>query len=324
MITVKNLRKEYSVAAFGTKDFRRPKPSKKIVAVDNLSFQIEKSESVGYIGANGAGKSTTIKMLSGILAPTSGSIVVDGLIPQKQQKKHAQNIGVVFGQKTQLWWELPVKDSFYLLKKIYHVPDTVYAGNLLLFNEMLDLHQFFDKPVRQLSLGQRIRADFAASLLHNPNILFLDEPTIGLDVLAKDKIRAFINEINKQRGTTVLLTSHDMDDIEQLCRRIMIIDAGNILYDGGIDDLKHRYGTTARITVQFEHPVASDIRLPGCTVEKKDPRTAVLSFSKSSNSPASVLQKLLRTYAVRDLQIQETSIEEIVKEIYRHHSMDSL
>jgi ABC-2 type transport system ATP-binding protein len=206
-----------------------------IRAVDGISFDIDRGELVGYIGPNGAGKSTTIKMLTGLLVPTSGSLLVDGRIPWKERRDHVAKIGAVFGQRTTLWWDLPVVDSLELLRHMYNIPADRFRENLRDFRSLLEMDPFMETPVRSLSLGQRMRADLCASLLHDPQLLFLDEPTIGLDVVAKERIRQFILHINKQLGTTVLLTTHDLSDVEKLCKRVMIIDHGRLLYDGGLD-----------------------------------------------------------------------------------------
>lgn len=219
--------------------FSKEKVIKK--AVDDISFQIKDGEIVGYIGSNGAGKSTTIKMMTGILTPTRGNCVINGVDPNKNRKENAQNIGVVFGQRTQLWWDLPLSESFTILKEIYNVSDEDYKKQMEFLNGVLELSEFFDRPVRNLSLGQRMRADLGAALLHNPKVLYLDEPTIGLDVLVKDNIRKAIKEINEKYQTTVILTTHDIGDIEELCNRIIIIDEGKKIYDGGIEELKASY-----------------------------------------------------------------------------------
>ena len=219
--------------------FSNEKVSK--VAVDDISFTIQDGEIVGYIGSNGAGKSTTIKMMTGILNPSKGICLVDGINPSKNRKENAQNIGVVFGQRTQLWWDLPLSESFTILKEIYDVSDEDYAKQMEFLNRVLELHEFFDRPVRTLSLGQRMRADLGAALLHNPKVLFLDEPTIGLDVVVKDNIRKAIKEINAKSNTTVILTTHDIGDIEELCDRIIIIDEGRKIYDGTTESLKEKY-----------------------------------------------------------------------------------
>lgn len=246
MIEVKNIRKEFiSYKKYpGLKGaikglFSKEKVKK--VAVDDISFTIQDGEIVGYIGANGAGKSTTIKMMTGILSPTSGECTVNGVNPNKKRKENAKNIGVVFGQRTQLWWDLPLSESFTILKEIYDVSDEDYKERMEFLNQVLELDTFFDKPVRTLSLGQRMRADLGAALLHNPKVLFLDEPTIGLDVVVKDNIRKAIKEINAKSNTTVILTTHDIGDIEELCDRIIIIDEGRKIYDGTTESLKEKY-----------------------------------------------------------------------------------
>ena len=218
-------------------------------AVDGISFDIEEGEIVGYIGANGAGKSTTIKMMCGILHPTSGSISVDGMDFDKSRQKINREMGVVFGQKTQLWWDIPLIETFKILKSIYEVPDDVYEERFNYLCELLDMNEFLTQTVRSLSLGQRMRADFAAALIHCPKIVYLDEPTIGLDVLVKDKIRGAIKELNKKYGITVILTTHDMKDIEELCSRIIIIDKGKILYDGSLSNIKYRFGNTKTVFI---------------------------------------------------------------------------
>ena len=222
-----------------------------IHAVDKVSFNINRGELVGYIGPNGAGKSTTIKMLTGLLVPTSGEVIVDGYIPWKDRKKYVKEIGAVFGQRTTLWWDLPVKNSLELLKYIYEIPEDQYKQNIELFKEILDLSALLDVPVRTLSLGQRMRADLCAAFLHNPKIVFLDEPTIGLDVVAKQHIRDFIRFINQERQTTVLLTTHDLSDLHKLCERVMIIDLGKILYDGSLTKLLNAYGGRRILRVDF-------------------------------------------------------------------------
>src|SRR5579872_6818695 len=213
------------------------------VAVEDVNLTMEAGELVGYIGPNGAGKSTTIKMLTGILVPTSGDIHVAGLVPHQKRKENARNIGVVFGQRSQLYWDLPLRESFELLRAIYDVPRARYRRNLDEFVEILEMEEFLDTPVRQLSLGQRMRGDFAAALLHDPRVIYLDEPTIGLDVLAKEAIREFVKRINEDRGTTIILTTHDLADVERLCKRIILIDDGTIIYDGGVEHIKEQYGT---------------------------------------------------------------------------------
>jgi ABC-2 type transport system ATP-binding protein len=286
-------------------------------AVDNISFQIKKGELVGYIGPNGAGKSTSIKMLTGILVPTSGEVKVAGRVPYLERKEHAKNIGVVFGQKTQLWWDIPVIESFRVLKTIYKIPPTVYKKNLDLFRELLDLHEFEHQPVRQLSLGQRMRADLAAALLHDPQILFLDEPTIGVDVLAKERLRAFIREINRERGVTVLLTTHDMTDIEKLCNRMMIIDGGRILYDGSIDDLKKRFGGERTLIVELdEGQLAQPLDLPHARITRQEGRRMWLAFDKDLITASELMLQIAQHHTIRDVTVEEPEIEAIVRQIY--------
>jgi ABC-2 type transport system ATP-binding protein len=223
-------------------------------AVDGITFAIEPGEVVGYLGPNGAGKSTTIKMLTGLLVPTGGEIFVNGHIPWKARERYVARIGAVFGQRTTLWWDLPVIESLELLQHVYKIPPARFRQNLTEFREILDLDPFLQAPTRSLSLGQRMRADLAAALLHDPDLLFLDEPTIGLDVVAKERIRQFILHINRARGTTILLTTHDLSDVEKLCERVMIIDHGKLLYDGKLEALKTRFGGNRELIVDFAEP----------------------------------------------------------------------
>lgn len=287
-------------------------------AVNNISFHIDKGELVGYIGPNGAGKSTSIKMLTGILVPTSGLIEVAGLVPHQQRKEHAANIGVVFGQKTQLWWDIPPIESYRVLKTIYKIPDAVYRKNLDRFRELLDLHEFENTPVRQLSLGQRMRADLAAALLHDPEILFLDEPTIGVDVLAKEKLRTFIREINQDRKVTVLLTTHDMTDIEKLCNRMMIIDDGAILYDGTIESLKNNFGGERVLVIELEETLnPQQLHLPFARLIRQEGTRIWLSFDKEQISASRLITELADLHRIRDLSVEEPEIESIVRQIYQ-------
>ena len=221
-------------------------------AVDDISFSIKKGEIVGFIGPNGAGKSTTIKMLSGILYPDAGTVKVNGFIPWKQRKQYVKNIGVVFGQKSQLNWDLPLIESFELMRYIYRIPKKKFDENLEYFTKLLDMESFINQPVRQLSLGQRMRGDIVASLLHSPEIVFFDEPTIGLDVVAKEKIREFIKYMNKTEQTTIIFTTHDMQDVEKVCERLIIIDLGKKIFDGSIDEIKQKYANSKSIEIQLE------------------------------------------------------------------------
>ncbi len=286
-----------------------------IKAVDDVSFTLERGELVGYIGANGAGKSTTIKMLTGILVPTSGQAEVMGLVPYERRKENARRIGVVFGQRTQLWWDLPVIDSFDLLKHIYAIPQKVYKQNLELFSDLLQLHPFLDTPVRKLSLGQRMRCDLTAALLHNPEILYLDEPTIGLDVVAKEHIRQFIKKINAERQVTVILTTHDLNDVEKVCQRMIIIDSGKIIYDGGIDALKQRYGKTRMLIVDLARAY-TEIKLDGAEMTRREDSRIWLTFDRDTISASELIGQLTTQYEIKDLTISEPEIEEIVRRIY--------
>ena len=286
-----------------------------IKAVDDVSFSLERGELVGYIGANGAGKSTTIKMLTGILVPTSGHIDVMGLTPYRHRKENTRRIGVVFGQRTQLWWDLPVIDSFELLKHIYEIPQNLYKQNLEFFSELLQLQPFLSTPVRRLSLGQRMRCDLTAALLHNPEILYLDEPTIGLDVVAKEQVRQFLRQVNAERQVTVILTTHDLNDVEKVCQRLIIIDSGKIIYDGGIGALKERYGKTRMLIVDLAQAY-SDIQLEGVDLTRRDGNRIWLAFDRDTISASEVIAQLTARYEIQDLTISEPEIEEIVRRIY--------
>ena len=286
-----------------------------IKAVDDVNFTLERGELVGYIGANGAGKSTTIKMLTGILVPTSGHIDVMGLTPYRHRKENTRRIGVVFGQRTQLWWDLPVIDSFELLKHIYEIPQNLYKQNLEFFSELLRLQPFLSTPVRRLSLGQRMRCDLTAALLHNPEILYLDEPTIGLDVVAKEQVRQFLRQVNAERQVTVILTTHDLNDVEKVCQRLVIIDSGKIIYDGGIDALKKRYGKTRMLVVDLAQAY-SDIQLEEVDLTRRDGNRIWLAFDRDTISASEVIAQLTARYEIQDLTVSEPEIEEIVRRIY--------
>lgn len=295
-------------------------------AVDDISFSIGEGEIVGYIGSNGAGKSTTIKMMTGILTPTEGTCMVNGVNPSKNRKENAQNIGVVFGQRTQLWWDLPLSESFTILKEIYNVSDADYAERMEFLNRVLELPEFFDRPVRTLSLGQRMRADLGAALLHNPRVLYLDEPTIGLDLVVKENIRAAIKEINEKYKTTVILTTHDIGDIEELCNRIIIIDEGKKIYDGSLQELKDLYGTRRKVSMeirQYDKVRKLDLS-ERLGVEKEDyemeydKEKYILSvrFDKNKIQVPQILSAVMHDMDVKDIQIEETQLEDIVKQIY--------
>ncbi len=287
-------------------------------AVDSISFSIDKGEMVGFIGPNGAGKSTTIKMLSGILFPDNGDIRVNGYIPYKQRKDYVGSIGVVFGQKSQLQWDLPVIDSFELLKAIYRIPDEVYQKNLGRFTDMLDMGGFINQPVRQLSLGQRMRADIVAALLHSPQIVFFDEPTIGVDVVGKETIRTFIRELNREDGVTMLFTTHDMQDIEKTCNRLIIIDKGAKVYDGSLQGIRNTYGTTRQLDVEFGN--CQDIQpILGVEIkdlEQEDGRKKRFIFDNKEIQINQLMNHLLTRYDVRDINVSEPEIERIIRKIY--------
>lgn len=291
-----------------------PKYEKKI-AVNNISFTIEKGEMAGFIGPNGAGKSTTIKMLSGILCPDKGRLCVNGCIPYKQRREYVAGIGVVFGQKSQLQWDLPVIDSFELLRAIYRIPDRLYESNLKRFTDMLDMGGFIRQPVRQLSLGQRMRSDIVAALLHSPQIVFFDEPTIGVDVIGKEIIREFIRELNAKDEVTMIFTTHDMQDIEKTCRRLIIIDKGEKMYDGSLHEIREKYGTTRQLIAEFnEKTFVPDIE--NVIVERLEDRKVRLTFDNNKVNVNDLMKRLLGTYNVRDLTVTEPEIENIIQKIY--------
>lgn len=283
-------------------------------AVRHMSFQLEKGEMVGFIGPNGAGKSTTIKMLSGILTPTSGSVVVSGIVPYENRRENAKRIGVVFGQRSQLYWDLPVEDTFEVYQKLYDIDPKVYRDNKAFFTEILQMEEFMHQPVRQLSLGQKMKANLALSMLHSPDILYLDEPTIGLDVMSKSALRQCIREINHEKKTTVILTTHDMDDIETTCERLILINSGEKLYDGSIASFKENYQDGYTVVLSFQtFPVWQE--QPEFRLEKQEDHTWQISVS-SELSTKEALVRLIHLYDPIDLQVKETSIEEIIQKIF--------
>jgi ABC-2 type transport system ATP-binding protein len=285
------------------------------VAVDGISMSLEEGELVGYIGPNGAGKSTTIKMLTGILVPTSGEVRVAGVVPHVHRKQNAQNIGVVFGQRSQLYWDLPLVESFQLLRAIYGIPHAVYRRNLDEFVQLLQMNDFLRTPVRQLSLGQRMRGDFAAAMLHDPKIVYLDEPTIGLDVVAKEAIRTFIARINSERATTVVLTTHDLADVERLCTRIILIDRGTIIYDGNVERIKNEYGRYRTLVLRFESPTPSPY-LDGAELESADASTARFRFDRAQQRADLLIRQAGDRYSVEDVTLEEPDLESIIRRIY--------
>lgn len=284
-------------------------------AVNGIDFEINRGEAVGFVGANGAGKSTTIKILSGILYPDSGEVNVAGFVPYKQRKQYVSHIGVVFGQKSQLSWDLPVIDSFELLKHIYRIPNEKYRDNLDKFTELLDMSSFIEKPVRQLSLGQRMRSDIAAALLHSPELVFFDEPTIGLDVVAKERIREFVRYMNKEQNVTMIFTTHDMQDIEQTCKRMILIDKGTKLYDGGIKDIVSLYGKERKLIVQFAQPYGIE-PISDVVIEEKDNNKKIFTFDSDLVSMKDLIASLINRYEISDLTIEEMGVESVVRKIY--------
>ncbi|AJY74369.1 ABC transporter ATP-binding protein [Paenibacillus beijingensis] len=325
-IEVKDLRKQFKVQknreglAGALQDlFKRE--YREVTAVKDISFQIPQGEICGYIGENGAGKSTTIKMLTGILVPTSGHLKVNGYVPYKDREKFVSGIGVVFGQRSQLWWDIGVIESFQLLRKVYRVPEADYRKRLDELVERLQLGELLNRPVRKLSLGQRMRCELVASLLHNPSILFLDEPTIGLDIVVKTEIREFLKQLNKEHGTTILLTTHDLQDIEALCSRVIMLDDGKIIYDGGLEELKSRWSKGREIQFQFANHYSLKrmeeltAGLEGVTWRRENELTAMMWLPHSVNV-SDALSRVVGAAEIRDIKIFETNTDEIVREIY--------
>jgi ABC-2 type transport system ATP-binding protein len=327
LITVRGLTKEYvrtkpvqgRFAALRTL-FTREK--ERTLAVDNIDFSIDEGEIVGYLGPNGAGKSTTIKLLTGVLWPTAGTVEVTGpdgaVVPWRDRKRLAHRIGVVFGQRSQLWWDLPLAESFKLVAALYDVPDSRYRSNLARLRKLLELDPFLQTPVRQLSLGQRMRGDLAAALLYDPPVLFLDEPTVGLDVLAKETVRGFVDEANRSGRTTVLLTTHDLADVERLCRRILLIDHGRVLYDGPVDGLVARYAPYQDVLVRLDgdQPDGDRLDLGGFIGERE--HDGRWRFRVGRDEP---VHRLLAAAGdgrqIRDLSVVESNLESVVRELYR-------
>jgi ABC-2 type transport system ATP-binding protein len=312
LIQLRDVTKTFTVARKAGRVRRR---FEQVHAVDHISFTVAQGTMVGYIGPNGAGKSTTIKMLTGILVPTSGQVQVAGLDPSRNRVELARRIGVVFGQRTQLWWDLPLRDSFDLLRSIYRVPNPRHGQNMAAFTELLDLGPFLDVPVRQLSLGQRMRGELTAALLHDPDILYLDEPTIGLDVVSKAQVRDFLARVNRERGTTVLLTTHDLSDIERLCRRILIIDLGHVIYDGDLPTIRRRFGDERTLVVDLEE-AGPPIEVPGAVVDRVEGPRQWLRFRGSELSASELVARVAERVRLVDLAVEETDIEDVVRRIY--------
>lgn len=319
-ILVKDLIKTFRVAerrsgAFGAVTGLFQRTYRTVHALNAVSFSIAQGELVGYIGPNGAGKSTTVKILAGILAPDGGVCEIDGRIPWKDRIAYVRRIGVVFGQRTQLWWDLPVIESFDLLRDIYRIPDTQYRQERERLVELMQIQPVLDVPVRQLSLGQRMRCDLVAALLHRPQILFLDEPTIGLDALSKLAVREFIKELNQERQVTIILTTHDMDDIEALCQRLIVISEGQIVSDGSIEALRQRLKPERRLTIDLDdaHQAFSD---PDAVVLRREGNRVHLAFQPAQVSASELVRRLMDTYRIHDLYLENPAIEEIIAQLY--------
>ena len=325
IIEVKDLKKTYKTiykkdGLLGYfKNLIKPK-YKQINAVNGIGFDINEGELIGYIGENGAGKSTTIKMLTGLLTPTSGSVIVNGIIPNKMRIENNKNIGAVFGQKTQLWWDLPVIESFRLIKKMYKISESDYRNNLKKFTEILELDDLLNKQVKNLSLGQKMRCEIAATFLHNPKIVYLDEPTIGLDVLVKEKIREFIKEINKEKNTTVILTTHDLKDIEDVCDRIILLDKGQIIYDGKKEKFKETYGkqVIAQIIVKNKKcSITNETMNDEFEVIDETEEQVNIRFNHDKCTIIDIVNRISNYCEIIDMHIEEQGLEEILKQIYR-------
>lgn len=325
MIVLEGISKSYKVAkrSTGLKEATKALFYRKhtiIPALKEISFSIEPGEIVGYIGPNGAGKSTTIKVMSGILVPDSGICTIMGLTPWQDRVQYVKNIGVVFGQRSQLWWDVPVIDSFELLKDIYKVPDEEYQYNLEMLVGALELEGIIHSPVRQLSLGQRMRCEIAASLLHSPKILFLDEPTIGLDAVSKIAVRQFIKKINEERKVTVILTTHDMSDIEALAERVILIGKGQLLYDGPLTELRQRFGTKKTIAIDY-HENHTPFQIPGAQVLLWSPDRAILSFDTADVITSEIIKQLSNKVELIDVSIEARPIEEIIVQLYKEYKI---
>lgn len=322
---VKEFRKTRRISGrFGAVRTLFTRKSDIVRAVDNVGFTIEAGELVGYLGPNGAGKSTTIKMMAGILVPTSGHVLVDGIVPWRERERNALGIGVVFGQRSQLWWDLPLLDSFQLIAKLYRVGPATYRRNLDRMVDLLGMAEFLDRPVRQLSLGQRMRGDLAAAMLYEPAILYLDEPTIGLDVVAKERMRSFIMDMNRDLGTTVILTTHDLADVEELCKRIILIDHGRILHDGGVADLMAMHAPHRTLVVRLADRSAkgtygspADLVMPGVSIVDGPPGTVHIRFEATRTPVQELIAAVNAHFPIADLSIVESDLEDVVREIYR-------
>ncbi|GIJ50505.1 ABC transporter ATP-binding protein [Virgisporangium aliadipatigenens] len=313
VIETRGLRKEFVVRKRAGR-FRRTRHA--IAAVDGVDLRVEAGEMLGYIGPNGAGKSTTLKMLTGVLHPSGGDVRVCGFEPVPQRVRLARGIGVVFGQRSQLWWDLPLRESFDLLRHIYRVPPSEHAARLARCRSMLELDPFLDTPVRQLSLGQRMRGEITAALLHGPAVLFLDEPTIGLDVVSKQSVRAFLAEVGARGDTTVVLTTHDLADIQRLCERLVVIDHGRVVHDGTLAALHARYGSRRRVVADLDAPLDRPVAVPGADLESTEGGGARLTYALDQ-PPGALIAALAQTGVLRDVKIEEPDIEEVVARLYK-------
>jgi len=315
VIDVRGLRKEFTITRKAGW-LRRTRHT--VAAVDGIDLRVGRGELLGYLGPNGAGKSTTLKMLTGVLMPTGGDVRVCGLVPVAQRRRLAARIGVVFGQRSQLWWDLPLRDSFELARHIWRVPGTDHATRLARFRRELDLDGFLDTPVRQLSLGQRMRSELTIALLHGPEVVFLDEPTIGLDVVSKQAVRAFLTELRDRGDTTIVLTTHDLADIERLCRRLVVIDHGRVVHDGTLGALHERYGSRRRVLVELDEPLSVPIELPGVEQESSsaDGRLITFSLDGSSTTAGELVGRLASVAQLRDISVQEPEIEDVIARLY--------
>ncbi|GAA3038135.1 ABC transporter ATP-binding protein [Actinokineospora globicatena] len=317
IISARGLRKDFTVSRKVGR-FRRERHV--VSAVDGVDLTVERGELLGYIGPNGAGKSTTLKMLTGVLTPSAGEVTVCGLEPVAKRTTLARRIGVVFGQRSQLWWDLPLEDSFALLRHIYRVPEADHAARLKQCSDLLGLDEFRRTPVRQLSLGQRMRGELTAALLHGPEVLFLDEPTIGLDVLSKQAVRSFLGEVDRRGDTTVVLTTHDLADIEKLCRRLVVIDHGRVVHDGTLDELHARYRSRRTIVADLDSPWPEGLTLPGAVVTAVEADARRITLALDGMTAGEVVAALAQAVSLRDLSVQEPNIEDVVAKLYRDES----
>jgi ABC-2 type transport system ATP-binding protein len=310
IIEAHDLTKEYQVSRRA--GFLR-RTTQVVRALDAVSFDIEQGEIVGYLGPNGAGKSTTIKMLTGILSPTAGTLRVAGYVPFAQRKTLARHMGTMFGQRSQLWWDLPLLDSFDMLRRIYAIPEDRYRANVARFREILDLDEFLHSPVRQLSLGQRVRGELVAAMLHDPKVLFLDEPTIGLDVVVKHRIRQFLLDLNAERGTTMILTTHDLTDLERLCRRLIMVDHGRILYDGTVEGLVAAHGSERVLVVDLAESI-EPLDIAGTTVVRVEGPRQWIRFDRDAITAARLIAMVSERASLVDVSVQEPAIEDVIRE----------